>query len=247
LVSTLSGTGNPGDWSATATLSTAGRLRITCSHPINEADKGIIRADYPDVIAGGAVGEFNPYGLMLYVRRLADGEIREFSGYLAVANPSQDVELSDWSAGLVISNLPVVSADFGLYAPDGASLLGVAGSGSFVAGDYQATFAYAYTGNQVTSIRHGVDATYLYEATGTLAELFSHLANFDNPHQTGFRSFQGSPGLVAPDFLEQILLATDTRIIYRATGTNPGDLEAVGNTTSGSGFVQRLITTLVFS
>lgn len=247
LIGTLSGVSNPSAWSASATLSAAGRLRITCSHPINEADKGIIRADYPDVIAGGAVGEFNPYGLNLYVRRLADGEIREFSGYLALTNASQDIELSDWSAGSVISGLPVVSAlDFGLYAPDGVSVVGISGGGSFVAGDYQATFAYTYTGDQVTSIHHGVDDSYLYEASGTLSQLFGHLANFDNPHQTGFKTFQGDPALFVPDFPEQIVLAGDTKTIYQATGTGAGNLEPVG-ASNAAGFVSRLITSLVFS
>lgn len=247
LVSTISGTGNPGEWSAAATLSSTGRLRITCSHPVNEADRGIIRADYPDVIAGGAVGEFNPYTLKLYVQRLSTGEIREFSGYLALANSVQEIELTNWAGGVVVTGLPTAPAsDFGLYAPDGASVLGVSGSGSFPAGDYRATFAYEWNGSQVTAIHHGVDGSYLYEATGTLAELFSHLANVDNPHKTGFRAFSGDPSAVTPDFPEQILLALETKVIYRATGISPGDLEPVGSA-SASGFVSRLITTLVFS
>lgn len=43
-------------------------------------------------------------------------------------------------------------------------------------------------------------------------------------HFSKLRTFTGSPSAVAPDFAAQILAATDTNKIYRATGTAQGNL-----------------------
>jgi hypothetical protein len=121
------------------------------------------------------------------------------------------------------------------------------GAGGFPADSYQATFAYDYDGNQVTSISHPEnDSTYIYEVASTFEELFAHLGDFDNPHRTGFAIFTGDPSLVTPAFADQIWLADDTKLIYQAAGSNLGDLVQVGGG-SGSSFVQRLITTMVFA
>ena len=52
----------------------------------------------------------------------------------------------------------------------------------------------------------------------------STLTNANDLHYAKFRSFTGSPNAIAPDFVDQILTATDTNKIYRATGTSIGAL-----------------------
>ena len=52
----------------------------------------------------------------------------------------------------------------------------------------------------------------------------STLTNADDLHYAKIRSFTGEPAAITPDFVDQILTATDTNKIYRATGINQGDL-----------------------
>ena len=244
-VGTLSGTSDPSDWSTQATLSSPGKLDITCNHPVEVNGNGIVRNDYPDRIAGESIGEFNPTSLSIYIRRLSNGEIRRFGGNAVLDNPSQIFSLSSWTAGTIATLPSAPATDFSLFAPNSTDLVAsVGGGGTFPADSYEACFAYDYDGNQVTSISHD-DPSYLYEVTSTFSALFAHLEDFDNPHQTGFAVFTGSPNLVTPAFVNQIWLAEDTGLIYQATGTNAGNLDQAGG--SGSSFVDQLITTMVFA
>lgn len=43
-------------------------------------------------------------------------------------------------------------------------------------------------------------------------------------HYARLRTFTGNPANITPDFFDQILTATDTNKVYRATGTNQGQL-----------------------
>ncbi|MBD2150800.1 hypothetical protein H6F44_11810 [Pseudanabaena sp. FACHB-1277] len=43
-------------------------------------------------------------------------------------------------------------------------------------------------------------------------------------HYARLRTFTGNPATITPDFFDQILTATDTNKVYRATGTNQGQL-----------------------
>lgn len=52
----------------------------------------------------------------------------------------------------------------------------------------------------------------------------SNLNTADKLHYAKVRTFTGDPALVSPDFADQILVATDTNKIYRATGTTTGQL-----------------------
>lgn len=52
----------------------------------------------------------------------------------------------------------------------------------------------------------------------------STLTNADDLHYAKIRSFTGDSVAITPDFVDQILTATDTNKIYRATGINQGDL-----------------------
>jgi len=43
-------------------------------------------------------------------------------------------------------------------------------------------------------------------------------------HYAKLKTFTGNPATITPDFFDQILTATDTNKVYRATGTNQGQL-----------------------
>ncbi len=52
----------------------------------------------------------------------------------------------------------------------------------------------------------------------------STLTNADDLHYAKIRSFTGDPNAITPDFIDQILSATDTNKVYRATGITGGGL-----------------------
>lgn len=52
----------------------------------------------------------------------------------------------------------------------------------------------------------------------------STLINPDDLHYAKIRVFTGDPNGVVPDFIDQILTATDTNKVYRATGTIAGGM-----------------------
>jgi len=55
----------------------------------------------------------------------------------------------------------------------------------------------------------------------------STLANADDLHYAKVRSFEGDPANILPEFIDQIIIATDTNRIYRATGTIQGAIVAL--------------------
>ena len=52
----------------------------------------------------------------------------------------------------------------------------------------------------------------------------STLTNPNDLHYAKIRCFTGDPNLISPDFPDQLLAATDTNKVYRATGTQAGNL-----------------------
>lgn len=52
----------------------------------------------------------------------------------------------------------------------------------------------------------------------------STLTNPDDLHYAKVRTFSGNPASVVPDFVDELLIATDTKKIYRATSTATGGM-----------------------
>ena len=52
----------------------------------------------------------------------------------------------------------------------------------------------------------------------------STLTNPNDLHYAKIRTFTGNPSAITPDFADQLLTATDTNKVYRATGTSIGNL-----------------------
>jgi len=64
----------------------------------------------------------------------------------------------------------------------------------------------------------------------------STLTNATDLHYAKVRTFTGSPSLVTPDFVDQILIASDTNKIFRATSTATGDItETQSTSANGNG------------
>lgn len=184
LVSTVNGVGNPCDWSSNAVVSAGSSLSITCNYPCDAFGIGTIRSDYPDAkMRSVSKGKFNPKSVVVYVKRLSDGEIRRFSGSTVIPGTSQIFTISSWGEGTVITAIPTnADSAFGLFAPTSCAIASASGSTDFVAGNYQAAFAFEYE-NAITSISHAEEEGCILTASAPLAEVFVHLDRTDNPHQ----------------------------------------------------------------
>ncbi|ACC81133.1 hypothetical protein [Nostoc punctiforme] len=166
IVSTLAGESSPGGWSGYVAI-TAGATLIL-SYPCTVNGVGMIRANYPDVIADDISknkGLFNPFSVNIYLQRQDTLEIRRFSGFGVVAASSQQFTISNWAAG-VVSDLLFADDDFSLFAPlTGA--IAPAITGNFPSTSYRVSYSFVYDGNQITSISHASPPC-VYEFEGEL-------------------------------------------------------------------------------
>lgn len=62
----------------------------------------------------------------------------------------------------------------------------------------------------------------------------STLTNPNDLHYSKIRTFTGNPSAITPDFADQLLTATDTNKVYRATGASTGDLIELAPTDGNS-------------
>jgi hypothetical protein len=188
LVSTVSGRTNATAWTSNLTLTTAQGIQLVVPYPYVDS-KGVIRSDYPDVIAGSNVGAFNVPELVVYVKNTTTNVIKSFTFSVAV-NSSQTISILDWNVGTTVSGTTTQSDNwFSLYAPQTlTSFVAVTGGSNFTAGTYQISYCYQYNGNQITKISHlsadllAVSPTsYIYELDASLADVFDRTKYLASP------------------------------------------------------------------
>lgn len=170
LVSTLAGTSSPSAYSSSGSVLSGGTLSVTCNYPSTSAGIGTVRSDYPDVLAGNNKGRFNPTQVKVYVKRLSDSVIKEYT-FAVVADASQVFNITSWSAGTTVGSLPSPAFNFSLFKPGACTFSSASGSSDFTAGSYQVAFAFHYIGNNVTAISHAEADGCIHEVSYTLAEI----------------------------------------------------------------------------
>lgn len=179
VVDTAAGRSAPGPWSTYQSVPSGATLDTTLTHP-TDGTNATVRVNYPDTRIAGSIRAKLPLGtLVIYLQRLSDGEIREFTGSLAVDASTQEVAIDNWSSGAVIvapSDPP--AADFGLMAPGAASIASTPGASDFIADDYRVAFAYEYDGAQVTTITHDPALGCIKEAGAPFENIFEALKTF---------------------------------------------------------------------
>ena len=172
IVGTLAGLSNSSPSSGYFAVNAGDTLDVTISHPVNNNDKGIIRSSYPDPIAGYEFGEFNPPLMRVYIRRQSDDELREFTGFIPLIDPTQNITISNWADGNTIGTVPAnLDPLFSLYEPLTPSFVSNAGASDFTADNYQIEgVIYEYdSGIQVTSIDHSSPPA-IYESSRSAQE-----------------------------------------------------------------------------
>jgi hypothetical protein len=187
LVSTKSGRSNATPWSTNIAVTTAQGIEIVIPYPYLN-DKGIIRADYPGIIAGSNKGVFNVPELVVYVRNMTTNVIKTFTFNVAI-DISQTIQVLDWNSGTTVSSV-TTQADswYSLYTPlNPTSTTAITGGSNFTAANYQVSYCYQYNGNQVTKISHlsadlaAVTSSYIYELDASLADVFDRTRYLASP------------------------------------------------------------------
>ena len=172
LVGTVDGTGDATAWNvSTVSLDGGTLLEVDVTYPTT------IRDDYGDRIAGTSA-IFNATYVTIYVRPSGGGDILKFDELVLVGEASQSFTVGSVAGTNIGTTLPTApSADFGLFEPaDDSFTVGTAvGDSEFAADTYEVAIAYRYL-NTITAISHDPIDGNIYEASGTLAQVFQRTA-----------------------------------------------------------------------
>lgn len=141
---------------------------IDVDNPVNVTGHGIVRSDYPDVIASNNKGDFNPPYVVVY---LNNGTTIYRYETLAVVSDIQTIEISSLSGLTTVTSIPVQSdIRFSLYKVDDIKL--TEGTfGSIPVANYTIHVGYRYTGDEVTAISHAVSDGCIKEWAGNIADV----------------------------------------------------------------------------
>lgn len=199
--------------------STNKSILINIDHPVTVTDKGIIRANYPDVIAGNNKGEFNPPYVIVYISN--GSTIYKYETLCLVSN-TQTIEITTFSGLTTVSSIPAQNdTKFSLYKIDDITLS--AGSfGSIPIANYTIYVGYRYTGHEVTSITHAVSEGCISEWGGKLSDLSEVTKYWSTPVTSStIRSLEQGE-----TWNGQIRYVSDKKWLYRfdlsSTGTDDG-------------------------
>lgn len=210
IVSTKKGVTNPALFSNSIYINQDGGIRFTVVYPT------AIRDNYPDVIAENTQGLFNVPRIVVYIRKLGNGEVKAFDKLIVVPGVSQTFIIVDWSKGITISQIPqTLDTAFGLFdIPQPTNIQSIS-QGNFEADDYQITIAFEYDGNQVTKINHSTNDGCVVELRGSISELFDHLVDYENPHnvttdQIGAVDLDSNQSITGPKTFENGFLSRGT-------------------------------------
>jgi hypothetical protein len=210
-------------------------ITVTVDYP------SIIRASYPDVIAGSNKGDFNAEEVVVYVRkRTTEGgaivETRRMAGFSPTNTTSDDFSFLYETATIFAGS--ILSTDFGLFTP--ANLA----TGDLVVQNTTGTFFYdfavsfKYNGSSITDISHAVLDGCIEELSQSLATIaenskYWQSPKFDSASLTGINAsdlIQGATYPVLDDFNGDISLylydASETSTVdgfdYLAVTNGPG-------------------------
>lgn len=194
IVGTVDGTGAPSSYTSYQAVAENSGLTITVPYPCTSDGVGTVRADYPDRIAGNTDATFNCDTVTFYIQRQGSGQLRQFTGYAVVPGEEQEFNLLSWGDGTIISALPTVASDFGLFVPGTPTVTEQASVGTFPADNYRVCVAFGWV-DAVTSISHEESDGCMFEPDATLVEVFDRIKYYG----------QGVPDLAA---LRSLALAT---------------------------------------
>ena len=177
IVSTESGYTAPTAYQS-ITVSGSQSVNVAIGYPSTGAT-ATIRANYPDRIAGSSgVAKFNAPFVSVFLR--SSGVIKRFDGFAVADAASQTFNISNWSLGTIVSALPTVAANFGLFAPTTVTPAAAA-SGNLPTGTIDVAVSFNYDGSAITKISHAAIDGCIFEATFTQAQIENSAKSWGAP------------------------------------------------------------------
>jgi hypothetical protein len=177
IVSTESGYTAPTAYQS-VTVSGSQSVNVAIGYPSN-GTTATIRANYPDRIAGSSgIAKFNAPFVSVFLR--SGGVIKRFDGFVVSDGASQTFNISNWSAGTIVSALPTVAANFGLFAPTTVTPT-TAASGNIPAGAIDVSVSFRYDGSAITKISHAPIDGCIFEASFTQAQIENSARSWGAP------------------------------------------------------------------
>ena len=170
IVSTEAITAAPSTWVSVGAIAANDSISVTVDYPCDTNGLGTIRADYPDVIASNAQGEFNPDRLRVFLRR--DGAtITETTAVNVTPGESQSFTVTLVGDAATLPTDP--GEDYNLWDYGTITPVSSNTTSNLHAGTYEVAIAYDYLGNKIVKISHA-------ELDGAIPELLSTLAESSN-------------------------------------------------------------------
>lgn len=149
LVSTLNGVGLPTAFQYSLAVNSSKVIRLNIIHPTS------IRGNYPDVVAGSNLGEFNASKVYVYVKNQATGTVLQFTENITPGSSASNFAIGG-IAGTVVTSLPAPANTFGLYEPVSFTATTENVGSSFTTSNVEVAIAY-YFENTITSLDHSTD------------------------------------------------------------------------------------------
>lgn len=173
VVGTLDGLSKASSFTSNFSVVTNTSIRVTITHPVL-GGFGVIRADYPEITLRNKQSFFNPSQVIIFIQRISDNQIRRFDGYYIGIGATQEIIISDWTGGIIVSNLPTpYSTEFGFFQTNTPTAINdTEDTGNFPADTYRVCFSYKYE-NTVTAISKAPEYGCIGEAYTSIQNLFA--------------------------------------------------------------------------
>lgn len=182
IVSTVAVTVTPSAWVSVGSVTANQLINVTVNYPCDADGIGTIRSDYPDVITGSAIGEFNPDKLRVFLRKNGT-TITETTAIAVTPGTSQGFTITSIGTS---ATLPATTAsDIGFWDYGSISTTKSGNSSDLTAGTYEICIAYQYEGNTVVSISHAIADGCITELTSDLATAIAKSGYFSEVYQSG--------------------------------------------------------------
>jgi len=241
VVGTLPGIQSVSDFSSVTNINSNNSISLTVNYPVNEnTGLGIVRGDYPDIVAGNSKATFNVPELIVYLHDSYNDTYYQLDPTPVISGESQQIIISnlDNAIQIDIEDLPSSASNFGLF---GYFSLGVSSSstlGSFPFNLVRVAIAYHYPDENlaITSVSHASSLGCLPQTRGNLSDLLENNLYWLTPVATVSLARD-----ISSDKLVHgaVLLVIGEERLYRydsySTATDDGDLVIQPLAISGAG------------
>lgn len=168
LAGTVDGVGRLTPFQYSLAVNSSKVIRLNITHPT------AIRSNYPDVVAGSSLGDFNASKVYVFVRNTSSGQILQFVQSIISGSASSTFAIGG-IAGTVVSSLPNPDNTFGLYEPVSFNATTEVVSSSLPTATVEVAIAY-YFENTITSLNH-TSGCILELAEGGVVEYVQQVAD----------------------------------------------------------------------